>query len=171
MYQKFLTHFNQNQLSLSKLWLQFQEAFDQSCRPHPFHACVSCVHFTSSCASWVTLVSPADLLLKVQWSCVSHHLTMAYTTPPPRQSSPGFRSLLSNLPPDSSAVFDFLPLRSLFPSSGASSRRLVQFLLPCETVNSLRGDNGVITTVMSGRAEECSPGRRKATAPWWPRRN
>lgn len=106
VYRKFLTHFNRNQLSLSKLWFQFQEALDQSCRPHPFHACVSCVHFTFSCASWVTLGSPTDLLLKVQWPCVSHHLTMAYDkTPPPLQSSPGFRSLLSNLPPDSSAVF------------------------------------------------------------------
>lgn len=36
-------------------------------------------------------------------------------------------------------------------------------LLLYEAVNSLRGGSAVITTVMSGGAEERSPGKRKAT--------
>lgn len=49
-----------------------------------------------------------------------------------------------------------------------SSRILIQFLLRYETVNSLRGGSAVITTVMSGGAEERSLGRRKATVQQWP---
>lgn len=44
-----------------------------------------------------------------------------------------------------------------------SLRILIQFLLLFESVNSLRGGSAVITTVMSGGAEERSLGRRKAT--------
>lgn len=81
-------------------------------------------------------------------------------------------SVLSNRTPevDSLAVFDFsLSVSVFFFSSFSSfrllfsSRILIQFLLRFETVNSLRGGSAVITTVMSGGAEERSLGRRKAT--------
>lgn len=58
------------------------------------------------------------------------------------------------------------PFQSMFllPFSSAFSSRIpIQFLLLYETVNSLRGGSAVITTVMSGGAEERSLGRRKAT--------
>lgn len=80
-------------------------------------------------------------------------------------------SVSSNCTPlgESLAVFDFslsvnvffLPLFLL--SALFSSRILIQFLLRYETVNSLQGGRAVITTVMSGEAEERSLGRRKAT--------
>lgn len=40
---------------------------------------------------------------------------------------------------------------------------LLPLLLLYEAANSLRGESAVITTVMSGGAEERSPGKRKAT--------
>lgn len=79
-------------------------------------------------------------------------------------------SVLSNRTPvgDRLAVFDFSLSVSVFSPLSSfrllfSSRILIQFLLLYETVNSLRGGSAVITTVMSGGAEERSLGRRKAT--------
>lgn len=75
---------------------------------------------------------------------------------------------------DSLAVFDFslsvnvfflpsrLPFR-LFFFFFFTSGILIRFLPLYEAVNSLRGGSAVITTVMSGGAEERSLGRRKAT--------
>lgn len=82
--------------------------------------------------------------------------------------------VLSNGTPvgDSLAVFDFSISVIVFTSLSYfmlfSSRILIQFLLWYETVNSLGGGSAVITTVMSGRAEERSLGRRKATVQRWP---